>query len=72
MEVSQVEAKDMSKAKVSSNESNNFHTLEETPLWAIARCLDRIVSDQKCYTLENSSFEELGLASDNAFLVEGI
>jgi len=30
------------------------------------------VSDQKQYTLDNSSYEELGLASDNAFLAEAI
>jgi len=46
--------------------------LGKTPIWAIAHCLERIVSQRKCYTLENSSFEELGLAADNAFLVEGI
>ena len=47
VEVSQVEAKDMGKAKVSSNESNHFQTLGKTLLWAIAHCLDRIVSDRK-------------------------
>jgi len=72
VEVSQVESKGMGKAQVSLNENNQFQTLGKTPVWAIAHCLDRIVSDRKRYTLENSSFEELGHASDNSFLVEGI
>jgi len=47
VEISQVEAKGMGKATVSSNKSNHYQTLGKTPIWAIAHCLDRIVSDQK-------------------------
>jgi len=47
IEVSQVEAKDVGMPKVPSNENNHFQTLGKTPLWAIAHCLDWIVSDQK-------------------------
>jgi len=46
--------------------------LGKIAIWAIAHCLERIVSQRKCYTMENSSFEELGLAANKAFLVEGI
>jgi len=72
VEVSQVEAKDVGKPKVHSSKNNHFQTLGKTPFFFFLHCLDRIVSDQKQYTLENSSFKELGIASDNAFLVEGI
>jgi len=72
VKVSQIASKDVGKAKVNPNEINHFQTLGKTPIWAIAHCLDRIVSDRKRYTLVHSSFEELGLASDHAFLVEGI
>jgi len=72
VKISQVEYKGMVKATVSCTKSIYFQTLGKTPIWAIAHCLKRIVSQRKCYTLENSSFEELGLAADNAFLVEGI
>jgi len=72
VKVSQVESTGMAKASASGTESNHFQTLGKTPIWAIAHCLERIGSQQKCYVLEISSFEELGLAADNAFLVEGI
>ncbi len=62
----------MGKTAVNSNKSNDYQTLGKTPICTIAHCLERIVSGQKCYTLENSSFQELGHAANDAFLVEGI
>jgi len=58
--------------KTATNESNDFLMLGKTPVWAIAHCLERIGSDQKRYTLDTSSFEELGRAANDAFLIEGI
>jgi len=49
-----------------------FESLGKTLVWAIAHCLEQIVFQRKRYNLEKSTFEELGVAADNAFLIEGI
>jgi len=72
VEVSRVEVKAVGKTAVNSNESNDYQTLGKTPLWAIAHCLERIVSDRKQYILDISSFQELGCTANDAFLIEGI
>jgi len=45
VQVCQIETKDVGKAKTNPNQINHFQTFGKTPIWAIAHCLDRIVSD---------------------------
>jgi len=51
---------------------NNFQMLAKTPVWVIAHCLDRIISNNKKYQLYPCTIKELGEAADDAFLIEGI
>jgi len=51
---------------------NNLQMLAKTPVWVIAHCLDRTMSNNKKYQLYPCTIQELGEAADDAFLIEGI
>jgi len=45
--------------------------LVKTPIWAIAHCLEHIISPTKSYRLDHCQILELGQAADDAYLIEG-
>jgi len=51
---------------------NNLQMLAKTPVWVIAHCLDRTMSNNKKYQLYPCTIQELGEAADDAFLIEGL
>jgi len=51
---------------------HNLQMLAKTPVWVIAHCLDRTMSNNKKYQLYPCTIKELGEAADDAFLIEGI
>jgi len=57
---------------VSSDAKSTYHypMFAKTPVWAIAYCLERVMSWKKYY-LQNCTFLELGMAADDAFFIEG-
>jgi len=46
--------------------------LAKTPVWAIAQCLERMTSVRKEYRLYPCTLEELGEATNDVFLIEGV
>jgi len=46
--------------------------LAKTLVWAIAHCLEQLTSVRKKYRLYPCTLKELGEATDDAFLIEGV
>ncbi len=45
--------------------------LVKTPIWAIAHCLECIISPTKSYRLDPCQILDLGEAADDAYVIEG-